>query len=79
MRLSLFSNKAISYEAKSAAYRSLILPILLYGAETWCLPNQFTLNSLHSITLAFEQCAGLTVHMFSHSGLVPMIFSKDSP
>ena len=32
-----FSNKSISYEAKSAAYRSLILPILLYGAETWCL------------------------------------------
>ena len=37
LRSSLFSNKSISYEAKSAAYVSLILPILLYDAETWCL------------------------------------------
>ena len=37
LRSALFSNKAISYEAKSVAYLCLILPILLYGAETWCL------------------------------------------
>ena len=37
LKKSLFSNRSISYEAKSAAYKSLILPILLYGAESWCV------------------------------------------
>jgi len=35
LRLSLFSNPSITYEAKGAAYRSLILPVLLYGVESW--------------------------------------------
>ena len=37
MRKSLFSSRGITIEAKGTSYQSLILPILLYGAETWCL------------------------------------------
>ena len=37
LRTSIFASRVISDEAKSAVYISLILPILLYGAETWSL------------------------------------------
>ena len=37
MRKSLFSSRTITIESKGIAYYSLILPILLYGAETWSL------------------------------------------
>ena len=40
LRKSLFSNKSITYQAKGSAYRSLILPILLHGAETWSLTEK---------------------------------------
>ena len=37
MRESLFSNRNISHAAKKVVYEGLILPILLYGAESWSL------------------------------------------
>ena len=40
LRKSLFSNPSITYETKGAAYCYLILPILLYGAESWCLTEK---------------------------------------
>ena len=40
LRKTLFSNRSISYQAKSSAYKSLILPILLHGAETWSLTEK---------------------------------------
>ena len=33
LRLSLFANLSVDYDAKGAVYRTLILPILFYGAE----------------------------------------------
>ena len=40
LRRSLFANPYIDYDAKGAVYRTLILSILLYGAETWCLTEK---------------------------------------
>ena len=37
LKNSLFSSQSISDRAKGSAYQKLILPILLYGAESWCL------------------------------------------
>ena len=37
---SLFSSTRISYKAKSLVYIRLILAILLYGAESWCLTEK---------------------------------------
>ena len=49
LRKLLFSNPLISLSAKGSAYRCLILPILLYGAETWCLTENLynQLRSFH--------------------------------
>ena len=41
LKKSIFSSRRISDSAKSSAYQSLILPILLYGAESWCLTESF--------------------------------------
>ena len=40
LRKCLFSNSNISAVAKRAVYAGLILPILLYGAESWCLTEK---------------------------------------
>ena len=45
LKLSIFSSSAITDEAKSVVYKSLILPILLYGAESWCL-SEYLLRQL---------------------------------
>ena len=37
MRKSLFSNAGICFQAKKVVYEGLILSILLYGSESWCL------------------------------------------
>ena len=37
LRKCLFSNPKISVHVKRAVYEGLILSILLYGAESWCL------------------------------------------
>ena len=37
LRKGVFSSKSVTYAAKRAAYEALILSILLYGCEGWCL------------------------------------------
>lgn len=37
LREAIFSNRHVSLHSKSAIYQSVILPVLLYGAEHWCL------------------------------------------
>ena len=37
LRKSLFGSRDVFDEVKGMAYKSLILPILLYGAECWCM------------------------------------------
>ena len=47
LRKSIFKNKSISVATKKAVYECLILPILLYGAEAWCITEElFRLLSL---------------------------------
>ena len=40
VRYQLFSNRNVSFEAKKFIYEGLILPILLYGCEVWCLTEE---------------------------------------
>ena len=40
LRKPLFSSTSITYQAKCMVYVILILAILLYGAESWCLTEQ---------------------------------------
>ena len=40
LRKCLFSNPNISVDAKRAAYEGLILSILLYGPESWCVTEK---------------------------------------
>ena len=40
LRKPLFSSTSVTYQAKCMVYVILILSILLYGAESWCLTEQ---------------------------------------
>ena len=40
LRKSVFSNASICFEAKKLVYEGLILLILLYGSESWCLTER---------------------------------------
>ena len=40
LRKCIFGNKNISRAAKKAVYESLILSILLYGSESWCITEK---------------------------------------
>ena len=40
LRKYLFSNSNISVVAKRDVYKKLLFPILLYGAECWCLTEK---------------------------------------
>ena len=40
LRKCLFSNSSISFSAKRTVYEGLILSILLYGSECWCLTEE---------------------------------------
>ena len=50
LRKSIFTNKSISISVKSAVYECLILPILLYGAEAWCITEELfrMLSNFHN-------------------------------
>ena len=67
MRKSLFSSRAITIESKGIAYYSLILPIVLYGAETWCLTEGLfrqLRNFHHSCVRAM--CRVNRNHVYTH-------------
>ena len=40
LRASLFTSVSICFSAKRLVYNGLILPILLYGADSWCLTEK---------------------------------------
>lgn len=52
LRKCIFSNSSISFSAKSIVYDGLILSILLYGSECWCLTEQL----LHLLRLFHARC-----------------------
>ena len=47
LRKCLFTNQSISFPAKRTVYEGLILSILLYGSESWCLTEEL-LNLLRT-------------------------------
>ena len=50
LREQVFKNKDLSLATKRAVYRSVVLAVLLYGAETWTMKavHTRTLNSFHN-------------------------------
>ena len=53
LRKCLFSNSSISFSAKRTVYEGLILSILLYGSECWCLTEELfqLLRTFHARSL----------------------------
>ena len=47
IRKSIFSNSTVSTNVKASVYESLILPIVLYGSESWCLTESRLLRLFH--------------------------------
>ena len=62
LRKELFGTKYASYEAKRKAYTGIVLNVLLYGCESWCLTADLvgTLASWHRARLG-EMCR-VTMH-----------------
>ena len=57
-RKALFSNSEIKFAAKKVVYEGLILKILLYGSESWCLTEKLLnlLRRFHARCGVFPQC-----------------------
>ena len=53
LRSSLFTSTQITFRAKKFVYEALILPILLYGADSWCL----TEDLFNQLRLFHARCA----------------------
>jgi len=69
LRKMLFSNSSITYAANGATYRSLIIPILLYGSDSWCLTETLyssQLRSFHHYYLR-AMCRVNRLHTFLHN------------
>ena len=52
LRACLFSSTKVSFEAKKAVYEGLVLAILLYGADSWCLTEEM----FHQLRLFHARC-----------------------
>ena len=39
LRKCVFASSSVSAAAKAAAYEGIVLAILLFGSESWCLPE----------------------------------------
>ena len=67
VRSQLFSNQNVSFAAKKFIYEGLILPILLYGSEVWCLTEDLynKLRSFHSRSLR-AMCRVNRAHTWKH-------------
>ena len=64
LRKSLFANASITFQAKKAVYEGLVLSILLYGAESWCLTEK--LFNFHA-RCARAMCRITRWHVRKHS------------
>ena len=67
LRKPLFSSTNITYQAKCMVYVGLILSILLYGSETWCLTEKFykRLRNFHARCIR-AICRVNRRHTFKH-------------
>ena len=67
LRKALFSNAGICYEAKRLVFEGLILMILLYGAESWCLTEQlFNKLRVFHARCARAMCRVNRRHTYKH-------------
>ena len=66
LRKCFFSNPNISVDEKRAAYERLILSILLYGAESWCLTEKlfFMLRIFHNL-FARSKCRATVTECYN--------------
>ena len=67
LRKPLFSSTSLTYKAKSMVYIRLILAILLYGAEAWCLTEKLynRLRCFHARCIR-SMCRVTRKHTFEH-------------
>jgi len=73
LRKPLFSNPAISKPTKRAVYKALVLSILLYGTETWCLTE--TLVVL--LRVFHNRCIRVNLsHAYEHKLSMEELFRK---
>lgn len=59
LRECIFSHKKVSFRAKRAAYVAIVLPTLLYGAETWTL----SAAALRKLSSFHARCARSMIHV----------------
>ena len=67
LRACVFSSSSVSNEAKAAAYESIVLAILLFGGESWCLtePLMQQLRVFHARCLR-SMCRVTRTHVWTH-------------
>ena len=67
LRKSLFSSTSVTYKAKRMVYIGLILTILMYGAEVWCLTEKLynRLRGFHARCIR-TMCRVNRKHTFEH-------------
>ena len=53
LRKCVFASSSVSAAAKAAAYEGIVLAILLFGSESWCLPETL----LHQLRTLHARCA----------------------
>ncbi len=59
LRECIFSKMQVSYQAKRTAYVSIVLPTLLYGAETWAISS----GSLRKLQSFHNRCVRSMCHV----------------
>jgi len=64
LRKSIYSNARVSTKAKTSVYESLILPIVLYRSESWCLTEKlFNMLRLFHRNCVRAMCRVNLVHV----------------
>ena len=67
LRKCVFGSTSVSFAAKKAVYETLVLSIMLYGSESWCLPEHLLqqLRVLHARCLR-SMCRVTRKHTWDH-------------
>jgi hypothetical protein len=81
LRKELFGTKYASYKAKIKAYTCIVLNVLLFGCDSWCLTADIvgTLASWHHAQLTMlgsGKCAASLCTRFGSTELPPMKFTN---
>ena len=59
LRKPIFFNANVANEVKASVYESLVLPIALYGSESWCLTKNYSIYDVSFMEVVFVQSAEL--------------------